>query len=167
VAEHGIEPIDMVVVNLYAFEKTAASLVLPSLKSIENIDIGGPFDGALRRQEFRRCSHRNFRRRLPVRSQKSWWPTAASEPGTRWRLAQQAFATTAAYDTAIANTLERIASSEAEASVQFTDTELPKHFASPTRWPCRCAMARIRIRVPASLCRWLGCWHRRSDSVAG
>ncbi len=42
VAEHGIAPIDMVVVNLYAFEKTAAKPGVPFEDLIENIDIGGP-----------------------------------------------------------------------------------------------------------------------------
>src|SRR6476660_4453673 len=42
VAEHGIEPIDMVVVNLYAFEKTAAKPNVHFEELIENIDIGGP-----------------------------------------------------------------------------------------------------------------------------
>ena len=42
VAEHGIQPIDMVVVNLYAFEKTAAKPGLHFEELIENIDIGGP-----------------------------------------------------------------------------------------------------------------------------
>src|SRR5208283_3648952 len=42
VAEHGIQPIDMVVVNLYAFEKTAARPGVPFAELIENIDIGGP-----------------------------------------------------------------------------------------------------------------------------
>src|SRR5690348_5206676 len=42
VAEHGIAPIDMVVVNLYAFEKTAAKPGVPFEELIENIDIGGP-----------------------------------------------------------------------------------------------------------------------------
>src|SRR5256884_3974273 len=42
VAEHGIQPIDMVVVNLYAFEKTAARPGVPFEDLIENIDIGGP-----------------------------------------------------------------------------------------------------------------------------
>src|SRR5438876_8941894 len=42
VAEHGIQPIDMVVVNLYAFEKTAAKPGVPFEELIENIDIGGP-----------------------------------------------------------------------------------------------------------------------------
>src|SRR3989442_1598299 len=42
VAEHGIQPIDMVVVNLYAFEKTAAKPGVHFEDLIENIDIGGP-----------------------------------------------------------------------------------------------------------------------------
>ena len=39
---HGIVPIDMVVVNLYAFEKTIARSDCPLAEAIENIDIGGP-----------------------------------------------------------------------------------------------------------------------------
>ncbi|MDP9262969.1 MAG: bifunctional phosphoribosylaminoimidazolecarboxamide formyltransferase/IMP cyclohydrolase, partial [Acidobacteriota bacterium] len=42
VAEHGIAPIDMVVVNLYAFEKTAAKPGVRFEEMVENIDIGGP-----------------------------------------------------------------------------------------------------------------------------
>src|SRR5271169_4466484 len=41
VAEHGIQPIDMVVVNLYAFEKAAAKPGVDFEDIIENIDIGG------------------------------------------------------------------------------------------------------------------------------
>jgi phosphoribosylaminoimidazolecarboxamide formyltransferase/IMP cyclohydrolase len=40
--EHGIEPIDMVVVNLYPFEATVAKLDCGLEDAIENIDIGGP-----------------------------------------------------------------------------------------------------------------------------
>ncbi|MCU0587702.1 MAG: IMP cyclohydrolase [Syntrophobacteraceae bacterium] len=39
---HGIEPIDMVVVNLYAFAKTVAKPDCTLEDAIENIDIGGP-----------------------------------------------------------------------------------------------------------------------------
>src|ERR1700733_12630230 len=42
IAEHGIAPIDMVVVNLYAFEETAAKPNVAFAELIENIDIGGP-----------------------------------------------------------------------------------------------------------------------------
>src|SRR6185369_523908 len=40
--EHGIEPIDMVVVNLYPFEATVAKEDCSMEDAIENIDIGGP-----------------------------------------------------------------------------------------------------------------------------
>src|SRR4051794_11086643 len=40
--EHGIEPIDLVCVNLYPFEQTAARRGVEEHEVIENIDIGGP-----------------------------------------------------------------------------------------------------------------------------
>ena len=40
--EHGIEPIDLVCVNLYPFERTAARRGVEDAEVIENIDIGGP-----------------------------------------------------------------------------------------------------------------------------
>jgi phosphoribosylaminoimidazolecarboxamide formyltransferase / IMP cyclohydrolase len=108
VAEHGIQPIDMVVVNLYAFEKTAAKPDVHFDELIENIDIGGP--------SMIRSAAKNFQDVAVVTSpadydaiaeemQKSGGELSAA---TKWRLAQKAFATTAAYDSAIASTLERI-----------------------------------------------------------
>src|ERR1700729_1610442 len=52
VAEHGIAPIDMVVVNFYALEKTAANPGVAFEELIENIDIGGP--------SMIRCVGKNF-----------------------------------------------------------------------------------------------------------
>jgi phosphoribosylaminoimidazolecarboxamide formyltransferase/IMP cyclohydrolase len=40
--EHGIEPIDLVVVNLYPFQQTIAKSDATFAEAIENIDIGGP-----------------------------------------------------------------------------------------------------------------------------
>src|SRR4051812_23391886 len=40
--EHGIEPIDLVCVNLYPFEQTASRRGVEDEEVIENIDIGGP-----------------------------------------------------------------------------------------------------------------------------
>ncbi|HWG19763.1 MAG TPA: bifunctional phosphoribosylaminoimidazolecarboxamide formyltransferase/IMP cyclohydrolase [Terracidiphilus sp.] len=109
VAAHGIEPIDMVVVNLYAFEKTAAQPGVAFGHLIENIDIGGP--------SMVRSAAKNFED-VAIVTRASDYAALAEElqanggaltRETRWRLARQAFATTAAYDTAIANTLERIA----------------------------------------------------------
>jgi phosphoribosylaminoimidazolecarboxamide formyltransferase / IMP cyclohydrolase len=130
VERHGIQPIDMVVVNLYAFEKTAAKPGAAFAEVIENIDIGGP--------SMVRSAAKNFEDVAIVTSAADY-PALGEELAankgslsreTRWRLAQQAFAVTAAYDTAIANTLERIASPEpAEEPVKFTDpakADLPK-----------------------------------------
>src|SRR3989442_14936517 len=55
VAEHGIAGIDMVVVNLYAFEKTAAKPGVQFEELVENIDIGGPFPVMLAGEKFFRC----------------------------------------------------------------------------------------------------------------
>jgi phosphoribosylaminoimidazolecarboxamide formyltransferase/IMP cyclohydrolase len=107
VAEHGILPIDMVVVNLYAFEKTAAKPGVAFEELIENIDIGGP--------SMIRSAAKNFHDVAVVTSPTDYQAIAeelASAGGvsleTKWRLAQKAFATTAAYDSAIASTLEKI-----------------------------------------------------------
>jgi phosphoribosylaminoimidazolecarboxamide formyltransferase / IMP cyclohydrolase len=108
VAEHGIAPIDMIVVNLYAFEKTAAKPDVKFEDLIENIDIGGP--------SMIRSAAKNFHDVAVVTSPQDYLVIADElERGhgslslaTKWRLAQKAFATTAAYDSAIASTLERI-----------------------------------------------------------
>jgi phosphoribosylaminoimidazolecarboxamide formyltransferase/IMP cyclohydrolase len=108
VAEHGILPIDMVVVNLYAFEKTAAKPNVQFDELIENIDIGGP--------SMIRSAAKNFQDVAIVTSPADYDQIAGELAGsggqlsstTRWRLAQKAFATTAAYDSAIASTLERV-----------------------------------------------------------
>ena len=110
VAEHGIRPIDMVVVNLYAFEKTAAKPGVSFEELIENIDIGGP--------SMIRSAAKNFHD-VAVITSPSDYPAISEELArssgtlsleTKWRLAQKAFATTAAYDSAIASTLESIPS---------------------------------------------------------
>jgi phosphoribosylaminoimidazolecarboxamide formyltransferase / IMP cyclohydrolase len=108
VAEHGIQPIDMVVVNLYAFEKTASKPGVPFEELVENIDIGGP--------SMIRSAAKNFQDVAVVTSPSDYDALAqematsagALSSATKWRLAQKAFATTAAYDSAIASTLERV-----------------------------------------------------------
>ncbi len=108
VKEHGILPVDMVVVNLYAFEQTAAKPGVRFEELIENIDIGGP--------SMIRSAAKNFQDVAIVTSPADY-DSIASElersngslsKETKWRLAQKAFATTAAYDSAIASTLDRI-----------------------------------------------------------
>ena len=92
---HGIEPIDMVVVNLYAFEKTANKPGVAFSDVIENIDIGGP--------SMVRSAAKNFEDVAIVTSVGDYGPIAeelATYAGslgraTRWRLAKAAFAVTA------------------------------------------------------------------------
>jgi len=127
VAEHGIEPIDMVVVNLYAFEKTAATPGVSFGHLIENIDIGGP--------SMVRSAAKNFEDVAIVTSVPDY-PALVEElkanggaltRETRWRLAKQAFATTAAYDTAIAGTLEQIDGTPApEKAASIDSTAFPQ-----------------------------------------
>src|SRR5580658_3668224 len=95
VAEHGIPAIDMVVVNLYAFEKTAAKPGVHFEELIENIDIGGP--------SMIRSAAKNFHDVAIVTSPADYDAIAdemshlsgALSRETKWRLAQKAFATTA------------------------------------------------------------------------
>jgi phosphoribosylaminoimidazolecarboxamide formyltransferase/IMP cyclohydrolase len=124
VTEHAIEPIDMVVVNLYAFEKTAQRPGVAFAEIIENIDIGGP--------SMVRSAAKNFEDVAIVTSVADY-PALASEltansgslsRATRWRLAKEAFAVTAAYDTGIATTLESI--SEPAGKAVFAQDELPQ-----------------------------------------
>ncbi|MGO9777274.1 MAG: bifunctional phosphoribosylaminoimidazolecarboxamide formyltransferase/IMP cyclohydrolase [Terracidiphilus sp.] len=125
VAAHGIDPIDMVVVNLYAFEKTATQAGVAFGHLIENIDIGGP--------SMVRSAAKNFED-VAIVTRVADYPALIEElkanegalsRETRWRLSRQAFGLTAAYDTAIANTLDQI--SDAPAS----DQTLPKASAAP------------------------------------
>jgi phosphoribosylaminoimidazolecarboxamide formyltransferase / IMP cyclohydrolase len=126
VAEHGIEPIDMVVVNLYAFEKTAAKTGVAFGQIIENIDIGGP--------SMVRSAAKNFED-VAIVTRVADYPSLTEElkahdgalsRETRWRFAKQAFALTAAYDTAIANTLDQMAEAPApDAPAVLDGSSLP------------------------------------------
>jgi phosphoribosylaminoimidazolecarboxamide formyltransferase / IMP cyclohydrolase len=136
VAAHGIEPIDMVVVNLYAFEKTAAQPGVAFGHLIENIDIGGP--------SMVRSAAKNFED-VAIVTRVSDYSDLIQEMksahgalgrATRWRLAKQAFGLTAAYDSAIAGTLERIDEAPAVSAPAAPDnTSLP---------------AMLRINMPRS-----------------
>jgi phosphoribosylaminoimidazolecarboxamide formyltransferase/IMP cyclohydrolase len=113
-AEHGIEPIDMVVVNLYPFEKTAAGPGVQFTEIIENIDIGGP--------SMIRSAAKNFRD-VAVLVDPADYALVLEEMRhsggsvsdvTRAHLARKAFATTAAYDGAISTTLQKWAATSEE-----------------------------------------------------
>ena len=110
-AKFGIDPIDLVVVNLYPFRETAADPSATFDHVIEDIDIGGP--------SMIRGAAKNFRDVLVVVSPADYSrvldaldaPEGASL-ALRLELAQKAFAHTADYDTAIANELDAVAVSD-------------------------------------------------------
>ncbi len=104
-AEHGIEMIDMVVVNLYAFEKTVEGGA-DFATCIENIDIGGP--------SMLRSAAKNFESVAVVTDPANYDAIleemrandGATTRDTRAKLALRVFQTTNAYDGAIARWME-------------------------------------------------------------
>jgi phosphoribosylaminoimidazolecarboxamide formyltransferase/IMP cyclohydrolase len=100
--DQGVEFVDLVCVNLYPFERTAARRGVGDDEVVENIDIGGP--------TMIRAAAKNHTYAAPVVSPASYDAVLAElreadrklSPGTRESLAAEAFAYTARYDTAIA-----------------------------------------------------------------
>lgn len=107
-AEHGIEAIDMVVVNLYPFESTVAREGCTLEEAMENIDIGGP--------SMLRSAAKNHRSVTVLVDPQDYGPIleemAAQEGAVSLahnaRLARKAFARTAAYDAAISHWLSAL-----------------------------------------------------------
>jgi phosphoribosylaminoimidazolecarboxamide formyltransferase / IMP cyclohydrolase len=106
--QHGIEPIDLLVVNLYPFAATIAKPGCTYQDAIENIDIGGP--------AMVRAAAKNHDRvavivdpadYAVVLEELSGGDGSLSE-ATRKRLAAKAFAHTASYDSAVASYLARV-----------------------------------------------------------
>ena len=105
--KYGIMPIDMVVVNLYQFEKTVAKEGVKLEDVIENIDIGGP--------SMLRSSAKNFRYVTVIVDTDDYNVvlTEMAQTGgetslkTRFRLAAKVFRLTHQYDGAIASYLEK------------------------------------------------------------
>ncbi|MDA0705183.1 MAG: bifunctional phosphoribosylaminoimidazolecarboxamide formyltransferase/IMP cyclohydrolase [Proteobacteria bacterium] len=101
--EHGIEPIDLLVVNLYPFEQTIASSDASVDDAIENIDIGGP--------AMIRAAAKNHDGVAVVVDPNDYKPVLEAlkdqvlSPEMRRRLAAKAYAHTASYDTAISKYL--------------------------------------------------------------
>ena len=102
-AEHGIDPIEVLVVNLYPFEQTVAKPDCSFDDAIENIDIGGP--------AMLRAAAKNHQSVAVVVDPADYVPCrGAAQAGsvdseTRLELAKKVFAHTANYDGAIANYL--------------------------------------------------------------
>jgi phosphoribosylaminoimidazolecarboxamide formyltransferase/IMP cyclohydrolase len=102
---HGIEPIDLVVVNFYPFEKTVANPKVSLEDAIENIDIGGPTlvrAAAKNHQDVAVVTDPSDYAELAQELEANEGATSAQ---TRWRLARKAFARVTAYDSAISNYL--------------------------------------------------------------
>ncbi|EIC27921.1 MULTISPECIES: bifunctional phosphoribosylaminoimidazolecarboxamide formyltransferase/IMP cyclohydrolase [Methylomicrobium] len=107
-AAHGIEPIDLVVVNLYPFEQTIGKPDCDLETAIENIDIGGP--------TMIRAAAKNYNDVAVVVEPADYAPVLAElkaqhnglSQATRFKLSLTSFAHTARYDTAIASYLAKI-----------------------------------------------------------
>ncbi len=133
-AEHGIEPIDLVIVNLYPFEKTVADPNCELPTAIENIDIGGP--------TMVRAAAKNFAD-VAIVVNASSYPMVLNElqsnkgalsRATRFDLAVQAFEHTAAYDGAIANYLgarvNQTSVAQTSANKDDAESQFPRTFNS-------------------------------------
>jgi phosphoribosylaminoimidazolecarboxamide formyltransferase/IMP cyclohydrolase len=99
--EHGIEPFDLVCVNLYPFEEVAGKKGVTEAEAVEMIDIGGP--------SMLRGAAKNFAHCAPVCTAEQYHDvleelrtSGGLSLETRRRLAAEAFAHTAAYEAAIA-----------------------------------------------------------------
>jgi len=103
--QHGLEAIDLVVVNFYPFEKTVAQRDVTLDDAIENIDIGGP--------TLVRAAAKNYSDVAVVVDPADYESIGAEldanqgavTAALRWQLARKAFARVAAYDAAISNYL--------------------------------------------------------------
>ncbi len=134
--EHGIEPIDMVVVNLYPFEETVAHPDCTLEDAIENIDIGGP-------TMLRSAAKNN--RDVTVLVDPSDYAQVLGEMRqnggavsreTNFRLAIKVYQRTAAYDGAISNWLGRRLDAESSdfpptLTLQFRRAETMRYGENP------------------------------------
>jgi phosphoribosylaminoimidazolecarboxamide formyltransferase/IMP cyclohydrolase len=123
VQAQGIGLIDLVAVSLYPFEKTAAKPGVAFQEIIENIDIGGP--------SMIRSAAKNFEDVAVVVDAADYAKvleeieqTGGVSDETRARLARKAFATTAAYDSAISSTLQERAGAEFPENLHLNYTKV-------------------------------------------
>ena len=142
-APAGIEPIDLLVVNLYPFQATVADPGLPLEDAIENIDIGGPAMLRAAAKNHAGVAVRGRPRRLPDGARRNSQQRRRRPTRRASRSPRKSFAHTAAYDGAIANYLRR--STPRRAS-------FPGHAHACSSPSCRtCATARTRTRAPRSI----------------
>ena len=120
--KHDIGPIDMVVVNLYPFEKTVANSDCSFTDAIENIDIGGP--------AMVRAAAKNHTAVTVIVDSADYQRISDemnSHDGctsyeTRFDLAVKAYAHTAAYDGAITDYLSKVSQSGKDETMLFPQT---------------------------------------------
>src|SRR5206468_10387783 len=124
VKQHGISPIDLVVVNLYPFEQTVAKPNVPLAEAIENIDIGGP--------SLLRSAAKNHQFVTVVMDSNDYGEVAAqikakgnTTAAFRRKLAARVFARTSAYDAAIATHLIKVFGAAAPAPAGPVQPSLP------------------------------------------
>ena len=130
-AKHGIQPIDLVVVNLYPFEKTVAQPTVALHDAIENIDIGGP--------SMLRSAAKNHASVTVIVDPADYAPimaemkanAGATLPATRTRLAVKVFATTSRYDGAIAAFLGKSAGLPATLTVSLPKAQTLRYGENP------------------------------------
>ena len=115
-AEHSIEPIDLVVVNLYAFEDTVARDNVSLEEAVENIDIGGPAMIRSASKNWHDVAVVTDQRLYPEIVEELTTNEGALSLKTRQRLAALAYTRTASYDLAISSYLAR----------QLSDDDLEK-----------------------------------------
>ncbi len=112
--EHGIEPIDLVIVNLYPFESVTADPDCTLEDAIENIDIGGPSmvrSAAKNSESVAIVTDPADYSRIQLEMEENDGTVA---PETKRYLARKAFARTAEYDAAIATYLARKLEAESQ-----------------------------------------------------
>lgn len=137
-ADHGIKPIDLLVVNLYPFEDTVAADPANMAAAIENIDIGGP--------AMLRSAAKNYADVAVIIDQADYgWVSeelqekqGALSLDSRFRLAVKAFEFVARYDAAIANYLSGVSVDggtpeeyPASLTMQFKRTQTMRYGENP------------------------------------
>ena len=105
--EHGIEPIDLVVVNLYPFEQTIANEDVSLSEAVENIDIGGPAMIRSASKNWRDVAVLTDARLYESVLQEMRETGGSLSLETRQRLAALAYTRTASYDLAISSYLAK------------------------------------------------------------
>jgi phosphoribosylaminoimidazolecarboxamide formyltransferase/IMP cyclohydrolase len=134
--EHGIEPIDMVVVNLYPFEATVAQEGCSLEDAIENIDIGGPTMIRSAAKNYHDVTviidPDDYKAVLDEMERTSGEVSVA----TNFRLAKKVFESTAGYDGAISNYLGSLHDGEKDLfpetiSLQYTKVQELRYGENP------------------------------------